>query len=61
MAVFKGHNSECDLRQDSMLFDVSWVMYVRFLVHMQKEENKVNIAGTAQHGVNSVLVLSRMV
>ena len=29
------------------LFDVSWLMYVRFLVHMQKEESKVNIAGTA--------------
>ena len=47
VAVFKGHNSECDLQQDIMLFDVSWLMYVRFLVHMQKEESKVNIAGTA--------------
>ena len=47
MAVFKGHNSECDLQQEIMLFDVSWLMYVRFLVHMQKEESKVNIAGTA--------------
>ena len=46
-AVFKGHNSECDLQQDIMSFDVSWLMYVRFLVHMQKEESKVNIAGTA--------------
>ena len=45
MAIFKGHNSECDLQQDIMLFDVSWFMYVRFLVHMQKEESKVNIAG----------------
>ena len=47
MAVFKRHNSECDLQQDVMLFDFSWVMYVRFVVHMQKEESKVNIAGTA--------------
>ena len=47
MAVFKGQNSECDLQQDIMLFDVSWLMYVRFLVHMQKEESKVNITGTA--------------
>ena len=47
VAVFKGHNSECDLQQDIMLFDVSWLMYVRFLVHMQKEESKVNITGTA--------------
>ena len=47
MAIFKGHSSESDLQQDIMLFDVSWLMYVRFLVHMQKEESKVNIAGTA--------------
>ena len=40
-AVFKGHNSECDLQQDIKLFDVSWLMYVRFLSHMQKEESKV--------------------
>ena len=46
-AVFKGHKSECDLQQDIMLFGVSWLMYVRFLVHMQKEESKVTIAGTA--------------
>ena len=46
MAVFKGHNSECDLQQDIMLLDVSWFMYVRFLVDMQKEESKVSIAGT---------------
>ena len=45
--VFKGHNSECDLQQGIMLFDVSWLMYVRYLVHMQKEESKVNIAGAA--------------
>ena len=45
MAVFNGHNSECDLQQDIMLFDVIWLMYVRFLVHMQKEKSKVNIAG----------------
>ena len=43
MAVFKGHHSEC---QDIMLFDVSWLVYVRFFVHMQKEESKVNIADT---------------
>ena len=47
VVVFKEHNSECDLQQDIMLFDVRWLMYVRFLVHMQKEESKVNIAGTA--------------
>ena len=47
MAVFKGHNSECDLQQEIMLFDVSWLMYVRFLVHMQTEESEVNTAGTA--------------
>ena len=46
VAVFKGHNSECDLQQNIMTFDVSWLMYVRLLVHMQKEESKVNIAGT---------------
>ena len=45
-AVFKGYSCKCDLQQD-MLFDVSWLMYVRFLVHMQKEESKVNITGTA--------------
>ena len=45
MAVFNGHNSECDLQQDIMLFDVIWLMYVRFLIHMQKEKRKVNIAG----------------
>ena len=38
---------KCDLQQDIMLFDVSWLMYVRFLVHMQEEESKVNIRGTA--------------
>ena len=47
VAVFKGHNSECDLKQDIVLFDVSWLMYVGFLVHMQKEESEVNTAGTA--------------
>ena len=47
VAVFKEHNCECDLQQDIMLFDVSWFMYVRFLVHMQKEESKVNIVGAA--------------
>ena len=26
---------------------VSWLVQVRFLVHMQKEESKMNIAGTA--------------
>ena len=36
-------------------------MCVRFFVHMQKEESKVNIVGTASHGINSVLGLSRMV
>ena len=46
MAVFKGHNSQCDLQQDIMLFVVNWLMYVKFLDHMQKEESKVNTAGT---------------
>ena len=44
MAVFKLHNSECDLQQDIMLFDAIWLMYVRFLVHMQGEKSEVNIA-----------------
>ena len=26
VGVFKGHNSESDLQQDIMLFDVSWLM-----------------------------------
>ena len=47
VVVFKGHNSECDLQQDIILFDVSWLMFVIFLVHMLKEESKVNIVGTA--------------
>ena len=47
VAVIKGYNSECDLQQSIMLFDVSWLMYVRFLVHMQKEESKVHITDTA--------------
>ena len=47
MAIFEGHNSEYDLQQDIMLFDVSWLMYVTYLVHMQKEESKMNILGTA--------------
>ena len=46
VAVLKRNNSECDLQQDIMLFDVSWLKYVRFLVHMQREESKVNITGT---------------
>ena len=45
MAVFKGHNSECDLQQGITLFDVIWLMYAWFLVHMQKEKGEVNIAG----------------
>ena len=28
-----------------MLFDVIWLMYVKFLVHMLKEKSKVDIAG----------------
>ena len=35
-------------------------MYVRFLVHMQKEEGKVNITGTV-HGINSFSGLNRKV
>ena len=45
VAVFKRHNSECDLQQDITLFNVIWLTCVRFLVHIQKEKNKVNIAG----------------
>ena len=57
MTVFKGHNSECDLQQDIMLFDVIWLMYVRFLVHMQKEKSKVNIAGAGTDNMVSVQFL----
>ena len=32
MAVFKGHNSVRGLQEDIMLFDVSWLMYVRYHV-----------------------------
>ena len=35
-----------DLQQEFMLFDVSWLKQVRFLVHMETEEGKVNITGT---------------
>ena len=45
MTVFKRRNSECGVQQDIMLFDVIWLMYVRFLVHIQKEKSKMNIAG----------------
>ena len=44
MAIFKGKYSECDLQQHIMLFYDSWLMYVRFLVHMQREESEMNIA-----------------
>ena len=30
MAVFKGHNCKCDLQQDIMLFDVSWLCTSEF-------------------------------
>ena len=33
------------LQQDVMLFDVIWLMFVRFLVHIQNENSKANIAG----------------
>ena len=46
VAVFKGHNSEYDSQQDIMSFGISWIMYVRFLFHMQKDKSKVNIGGT---------------
>ena len=46
VTVFKVHNSECDLHQDIMLFDVSWLMCVRFLVQTQKEESKVTARKT---------------
>ena len=38
----------------TLLCEVSWLMYVRFLVHMQREEGKVNITD----GINQVLGLS---
>ena len=47
VAVFKAHNAQFDLQQDIMVFEVSWLMYVRFLVHMQGGKSKVNIVGTA--------------
>ena len=47
MAIFKGYDSEYDLQQYIILFDASRLMRVRFLVHMQKEESKMNITGTA--------------
>ena len=40
-----------------MLFDVIWLMYVRFLVHMQKEKSKVNIAGAGTDNMVSVQFL----
>ena len=61
MTLFKSSLQLIIIQQDIMLFDVSWLMYIGFLVHMQKEESKMNIAGTVQHGINSVLALSRMV
>ena len=33
------------LQQDVVLFDVIWLMFVRFLVHIQNENSKANIAG----------------
>ena len=32
-----------DLQQDVMLFDVSWLMHVRFLIHMQKDAAALKI------------------
>ena len=58
VAVFKGSNCKCDLQQDQQyvtLFEVSWLMYVRFLVYMQKEESKVNI--TVGHNMVSIQFL----
>ena len=43
VAVFKVHNCKCDI----ILFEVSWHIYIKTLVHTQKEESKVNITGTA--------------
>ena len=45
--VFKGHNCKSDLQQEIMLFDVSWLVCVRFLVPMPKGQCKVNMMGTA--------------
>ena len=44
------------LQRDIMLFDFSWFMYVRFLVHMQKEESKINNTATAKHILIQFLV-----
>ena len=41
VAVFKGHNCKCDLERDTW-FDIC-TSDVRLLVHMEKEESKVNI------------------
>lgn len=34
------------LQQDLMLFDASWLKYVRYLVHIQTEALKMNITDT---------------
>ena len=60
VVVFKGHNCKCDLQQDIMLYHVSWLVYFSLSAHMQKIESKVNIAGIAQHGINSVFGLNPM-
>ena len=46
VAIFKVHNCKCDLQEDIILFHISWHIYIRPLVHTQKEESKVNITGT---------------
>ena len=52
MTLFKGRHDLCiyDLQLDVMLFDVSYLKNVRFLVHLQKEEIKVN-RGAAYHAI----------
>ena len=47
VAVFKVHTCKCDLQENIILFDVSWHIYIKTLVHTQKEGSKVNITGTA--------------
>ena len=43
----KSHITPNKLQYDIMLFDVSWIIYIRFSTHMQKEEYTVNTTGAA--------------
>ena len=39
------YNGENTSKNVIIIRDVIWLMYIRFLVHMQKEKSKMNIAG----------------